>query len=51
MDAVTTVAVLAVGVEDGILKVRAYMPGFGDWIVRTISVADGAPSKLEGLTP
>jgi hypothetical protein len=31
-----------VGVDDGKLKVRAFMPGFDDWVVRTISLGDGA---------
>lgn len=29
------------GVVDGALSVRAYMPGYGDWLSRTISLGDG----------
>lgn len=30
-----------VAVVDGALSVRAYMPGYGDWVSRAISLGDG----------
>jgi hypothetical protein len=34
-------------VDAGVLKVMAYMPGFGDWVPRTISMTDGVVSELK----
>jgi hypothetical protein len=37
-----------VGLDDGALKVRAFMLGFDDWVAKTISLADGAATEPEG---
>ncbi len=35
------------GIDAGALMVRAYMPGFNDWVSRTVSLADGVASELK----